>query len=600
MSRTAARPWISSLVLATAIACSPLADAEEAAAENVTAERHDADAVHYRVVIDAPSELRDTLENAVGLVRWQSYSDLTEDLLDLLARKAIAEAREAAATEGYFAAQVEIDIDPRETPWLVTLRVVPGAPTKVRDVAIEVTGEARDDHGAGERAIRRLRDEWLLPRDEVFRQKRWEEAKTRAVETLAASSYAAAKLGATSADVDPDTQSADLAVELLSGPPFRIGDLDIRGTKRYDPELVRRYSTFTRGQPYTLSALDDFARRLNNTGYFASVHAAIDNDPEHADDAAVRVSVIEAPPKRLEAGFGYSTDTAYRANVSYRDVDVNDRALQFYADGRIESKLQNASVRFQRPPIDGWSDQVFARVERTDLNELITKAAATGWRRASLDERNQWQYGAALLYDIQEPQGADKTSAHAVYVDVERAWRRVDDLASPKRGYEVIAQVGAGIPGVSSRSFGRVLVKSAYWQPITRTDDFFARLEGGAVLAPARDGVPSPLLFRTGGDTSVRGYAFESLGVKSGDAIVPGRYYYAGSVEATHWFRDLWGLATFVDAGNAFDDRSDTRPRVGYGVGARVRTPIGPFRFDVAYGHDSRQVRLHFSVGFSF
>jgi outer membrane translocation and assembly module TamA len=31
-----------------------------------------------------------------------------------------------------------------------------------------------------------------------------------------------------------------------------------------------------------------------------------------------------------------------------------------------------------------------------------------------------------------------------------------------------------------------------------------------------------------------------------------------------------------------------------------VRTPIGPFRFDVAYGQDSKQVRIHFSVGLGF
>jgi translocation and assembly module TamA len=39
---------------------------------------------------------------------------------------------------------------------------------------------------------------------------------------------------------------------------------------------------------------------------------------------------------------------------------------------------------------------------------------------------------------------------------------------------------------------------------------------------------------------------------------------------------------------------------MGYGIGARVRTPIGPFRLDLAYGQQSHQVRLHFSVGLTF
>jgi translocation and assembly module TamA len=120
------------------------------------------------------------------------------------------------------------------------------------------------------------------------------------------------------------------------------------------------------------------------------------------------------------------------------------------------------------------------------------------------------------------------------------------------------------------------------------------------VLAPKRDGIPSPLLFRTGGDTTVRGYAFDSLGVPLGNATVGGRYYAVGSVEAIRWIGESWGLAAFVDGGNATDSVSDFHVAVGYGVGVRIRTPLGPFRLDLAYGRDVHQVRLHFSVGLSF
>jgi translocation and assembly module TamA len=63
---------------------------------------------------------------------------------------------------------------------------------------------------------------------------------------------------------------------------------------------------------------------------------------------------------------------------------------------------------------------------------------------------------------------------------------------------------------------------------------------------------------------------------------------------------ESWGIAAFIDAGNAFDEMSEFTLAVGYGIGARVRTPIGPFRLDLAYGQESRQVRLHFSVGVAF
>jgi translocation and assembly module TamA len=126
------------------------------------------------------------------------------------------------------------------------------------------------------------------------------------------------------------------------------------------------------------------------------------------------------------------------------------------------------------------------------------------------------------------------------------------------------------------------------------------RGEAGAVIASQRDGIPSVFLFRTGGDTTVRGYAYQSLGLPRGDAVVGGRYLAIGSAEAIRWINETWGVAAFVDVGDAFDDAGAFDPALGVGLGARLRTPIGPFRLDVAYGERTKEVRLHFSVGVTF
>jgi len=374
-------------------------------------------------------------------------------------------------------------------------------------------------------------------------------------------------------------READLSVAIASGPPFRIGDIEVTGLRRYSADLVRNYSTQKRGDLHSGAALDQFVRRLNGSGYFASVQAVIDTDPANADDATIRTAVIEAPPKRFEGGVGFSTDTRFRVYANYRDVDVDGNATQFYADGRIETDQQGAALRFVRPPNDhGWVDSAGARYQQTDLNNLQTKSIGASLRRASIEERCAELPLVALLDDKQEPEGAEDSTAHALYVDVEHIWRRVDDLIGPTKGWILDVQAGAGVPGVSTHGFGRTVAR----------------------FAASREEVPATLLFRTGGDTTVRGYAFESLGVKDGLATVPGRYYVVSSVEATRWINPTWGIAVFVDAGNAFDDLDDFTIALGYGVGARVRTPIGPFRFDVAYGQESKQVRIHFSVGLAF
>jgi translocation and assembly module TamA len=98
----------------------------------------------------------------------------------------------------------------------------------------------------------------------------------------------------------------------------------------------------------------------------------------------------------------------------------------------------------------------------------------------------------------------------------------------------------------------------------------------------------------------VRGYEYQSLGVEEGDAVVGGRYLGVASAEYTRWIGEAWGAAAFVDAGNAADDIDDFEPVFGYGVGLRVRSPVGAFRFDLAYGDEANSVRLHFSLGVRF
>jgi hypothetical protein len=262
---------------------------------------------------------------------------------------------------------------------------------------------------------------------------------------------------------------------------------------------VRNFSTIRPGEPYDAAELVTYLRRLNSSGYFASAQAAIDPETPHPDDATVKVAVIEAPTRRVEGGVGYSTDTQFRANASWRDVDLDGEGLQMLAEGRLETKLQSASVRFTQPPNDhGWIGTYSVGAERTDIEGLVTRTAAIGTRWHTIEERNERALSATFYLDQQEPSGAPSTSAHALYAEYERYWRRADDLIAPAAGWMASVQAGGGIPGASTRGFGRVLANFSAWYPVGANYELQFRAQGGAVLAPTRSGIPSVLLFRTG------------------------------------------------------------------------------------------------------
>jgi translocation and assembly module TamA len=556
--------------------------------------------LQYRVEIEAPEEMAATLRQGLSLARWQNDPQMTPEQLRRLADESVREARETAATEGYFSAQVSLSIQESPEQWVVRLAVDPGERTQVDDVDIEFRGPVTGDAEARE-LLARVRERWSLRRGQPFRQQDWDAAKRGAVRELSGWRYAGASVARSEALIDPGERRARLRVELESGPPFRFGELRISGVRRYSEELVENLSPFRAGDVYDRDQLLVYQRRLLESGYFVSVQADIDPAEGKVDSSPVRVAVIEASTQHVEAGIGYNTDAGLRLELRYSDQDLLDSAWRFRSGLRLDDKISSLQLDFDSPPRPGarWNS-FFGRARETDIQNERTSELAAG---VSHNWGAEVAPSAVILSAHVEEQrvaGQVTDDRHAVYGGFRRSFRMTDDFIAPRSGYLAVFELGGAPPGLASRAFLRGFISGSLFIPNGRRGDILLRGQAGRVLAEARTGIPSSFLFRTGGDQTVRGYAFESLGVQERNAIVGGRRLIVMSAEYTHWFTDSWGLAGFVDGGDAGDDGSELEPAVGVGLGARFRTPIGPIRADVAYGERTAQWRLHFSVGYTF
>jgi translocation and assembly module TamA len=482
----------------------------------------------------------------------------------------------------------------------VRLTLEPGERTHVAAVDIRFIGPAASDPQA-RALLEQVRASWLLRAGQPFRQEDWEAAKRKAVRELARWRYAAARIATSEARIDPERRQAHLAVELESGPPFRFGPVEVSGTQRYAPDIVRNLSPVRPGDDYDRTELDVYQRRLTETGYFASVRTDIDARAANAAQAPLRVAVLEAPSRQVEGGVSYNTDVGPRFQLRYSDHDLLDSAWRFRSALALDRKIQELKLDLDAPPRDGarWNNY-FARVARKDIQNEIARTFAVG---IAHNFGTDVAPSAAILSWHLEDQRAGSVitdSRHAVYVGLRRSFRHTDDVIAPRAGYFGSAEIGGGLPGLSSERFLRATAQANWLIPAGRSGDLLLRAQAGAVVSDVRPGIPSEFLFRTGGDWTVRGYAFESLGVSEGDAIVGGRRLFVTSAEYTHWVGENWGLAAFIDAGDAWDDGERFKAALGYGLGVRVRTPIGPARIDLAYGRETRELRLHISIGYVF
>ena len=568
----------------------------------------------YRVEVIAPEQLRALLTDYLDLARFQNAPD-TEAIdageLARLAAAAPAQARTLLETEGYFAAQVQAArLAGSDGQPVVRVLVEPGPRSVITQVDFTVDGELQtladqlDEDAAALRTS--LRRGWPLRPGEPFRQAAWASAKTGTLAQARAEGYPAAAWTKTVAQVDAEQHQVALTLALDSGALYRLGEIRVEGLERYDESTVRRLSTFAAGQPYNEKLLLDYQERIQKLGLFDSATVELDPDPKTSAAAPVRVRVHELTSQQATVGVGISANTGPRVTLEHRHR--RPFGMNWVATNKFEfgSLIKSWTGELISHPLEGLYRNLLAgNAERLRSGEEIRTSWTARLGRTQDTQRIERTYFAELTHArVDNPAG--RTRSEALTANYHWIYRDLDSILLPTDGYTVSLQSAVGRSRNSTLDngpFGRGYGRYTLYRPLGRAWYASLRLEAGQIIASDAVGVPDTLLFRAGGDDSVRGYAYRTLGPLVDGVVTSGRVMATGSAEIARPISDsmpsLW-WAVFADAGNAANHWKDLAPAWGYGLGLRWRSPVGPLRVDLAYGEDVRKVRMHLSVGIAF
>ncbi|WP_228778596.1 MULTISPECIES: autotransporter assembly complex family protein [unclassified Polaromonas] len=568
----------------------------------------------FDIAVRAPQGIKELLERHLELQRYRAVTDLDEAELARLVVLAERNVRNLVGTLGYFSPNIAITKEGAagQHPTIV-VAVDPGEPTAVGAVDITFAGDIAESADPGALSQRAdIQRDWRLPTGRRFTQDAWDSAKTQALRDLVARRYPAGKLAGSLADIDAPARTAGLSLKLDSGPLYRLGPMQITGVERYDPVLVPRLARLTTGAVYDQNQLVEAQQRLASSGYFDSAYIFV--DPESDPLAApVQVQVREAKLQKIVLGVGVTTDSGPRASVEHTHLRVPGTNWRAATKLQIEKKSPFAQTEWTSIPDESnWRWVALARTERVDDNELVTRSGRLRFGRTQAGERID--RNVYLQYDRASVSGSGQINSSAADVGDGSAltanyvWtgRYFDSLIAPNKGYGLGFELGGGSTmGSQHLPLGRAVGRWLGIVPLER-GRIAMRAEGGAVVAKDSARIPGTLLFRTGGDTTVRGYGYRDIGIKLDNGVTgPGRYMAVGSVEYQRpMLRDgrpsEWENTFFIDAGAVADNPKDMKPSIGIGTGVRWRSPIGPLQIDLAYGEKVKQVRLHVSVGFVF
>ncbi len=421
--------------------------------------------------------------------------------------------------------------------------------------------------------------------------------------------------------VSPEEHLVDVTWKLSPGPECRFDAITVRGNAKVSAGTIIHQVDFKSGDPFNESLLGRSQRRIYNLGMLSNVAVKAVLSDSLASAVPVSISVREAPRLSARVGAGYGNEDGLRLFGEVRRLGFlgGARQLTLYVK-RSDRDPYYVSLSFVQPafptPMTTFTLTPFARrqeepayvVDRVGGTVSVSHVIS---RSVTLTPAYTFEQVRQVSGNVpSNPTGLDDDDAYPKsIISIGLSFDNALPLFDQTRGMYLGGSLEFGGLGFGEdEHYFKTLVE---YRRYHRVRDFVLayRMQVGGI-EPFQEGgfVPAEECLYTGGSSSVRGWSNSQLGPKVDGEPIGGYSLFLGSVEARRELSGSFGVAAFADAGNVwapsftyrFDDLA-----YSIGVGLRLRTPIGPVRFDIAWPltdvpNSSEKTQYILSIGQAF
>lgn len=540
--------------------------------------------------------LVETLLNGLSINRQKQSPRLDSRSVNRLHNQAIDELKHMLTVYGYYSPEITAELtETDENNWQAQYQIELGQPVIIRKINLAVEGDAKTDP-----VFTKLLSSLPLNVGDQFDHERYENAKKSLLRVAAERGYFDGAFSCSRVSVDVEASAADICLVYDAGQRYRFGEITFPDTVVND-RLLDAMSPIKAGEPFDSGKLLTLRNNLQNSGYFASVSTQAMTSARANNEVPVDVSLNENLKHRYSAGVGYGTDTGARMSLGWQNRYVNDRGHRLSVESRLSQIANRIGADYQMP---FWSENINTvgfnseyKQEDTDTSESRSVAVGSYYNRM----RWGWEETGSIKFLNESFDVSDDSASTTLLIPgiaYARTW--ADDTIYTRQGGRLSMELSGAAEGIlSDISFSQIVLRGKYIQGIGDSSRIITRATVGATEVSDFSKLPSSLRFFAGGDNSIRGFDYQSLGPENDlDEVIGGRYLAVGSVEYEHMFVKNWGAAIFTDFGNAFNSWSDPI-EYSVGVGIRWRSPVGLIRVDVASGisDEDKPFGLHIMIG---
>ncbi|MBT6539032.1 MAG: BamA/TamA family outer membrane protein [Francisellaceae bacterium] len=444
----------------------------------------------------------------------------------------------------------------------------------------------------------------------IFDQFAYEKFKTEILSKLSSSGYVSASFNENNrVEIDEDNK-AYVYINLDLGPKYTIKSIDLK-SKHFDNNfLCKIEQCLPENLEYNSDTISEIHNMLNQTRLFKGVD--IEVNPDQIDHVSRSIPIVAnlkpLPENRYIGKFGYSSNEGFIGAASWAHRRTSNPGHIFQARVQASSKKYALNFNYKLPGNCPITQAYLLELghKQTIPNETITRQ--TDLTASYIDRSGYFEKTLSLNIFLERFQLTDTAKKQRAHYLIPKAIFKKNYYGTEFKGqFEIIMLASVNFLFSTSRLF-QFNINNSHIHELTNSFSLHLKtLIASTIFKNNHYATPPSLRFFAGGDSSVRGYSYNSLGPAllsdSGKLIViGGDKKIELSSELQYAINDKFGLAGFLDAGNAMDQWQSLA--VGAGVGIRYNLDIGQFKFDIAkplsskYG--DKKVRLHLSFVSSF
>lgn len=526
-------------------------------------------------------------EEACKTPPWRLRSLLRESEREIVA---------AGQALGYYRLTFEHELTRTDDCWNMVIQLTPGEPVLVKEVRIVINGDGSED-----RTFMRIQSDPGIAKGDRLNHGRYETLKNRFTSLAANRGYFDGRFEHSRVAVNVGENSAVVELVYDTGPRYRIGNIKIEQDILND-SFVQRYIEFEEGDYYSSEELLELKSMFNASNFFSTATIAPDLQRLEGESVPINISLEARKRYSYSVGAGVATDTGPRVLFGFEDRYISSRGHSLTADISVSEVTSTFEAAYNIPMTRPAHEQlrIYTGYDNTNTDVSKSDLYTIGTSYIRLED-NDWLYTYALNYEREDSVvgNEEEKRTHLIIPSISAFRTKAEgDPAYPRRGWSLLGRLSGSPDSLgSSVSFLQFHSRAKYIHSVGK-GRVLLRAELGMTEVDELTSLPASVRFFAGGDASVRGYDYQSLGPKDSDGVVEGgNNLLITSVEYDYLIRPKWAVAAFYDQGNAGNNFDFDFAR-GVGLGIRWISPIGPVRVDVAKALDEgRGWALHLSMG---